>query len=384
MIKTKVFIEAIPLATDRPSGIGHLLRSTIESLLKNENFNEKYEIVLFAPKNKVQILKNNPIKNTIVKALPYPAARVVNGLNYAHILPKIDKMLGTGIYLFGNYYNYPVSKKSKSVTWVHDICFERFPETVSPKLQKHFHKHVPYWINRTDKVVGISQFSVNEIIDFYKVDTSKVYLIPAGIDTELFYKKSPDEISAVQQKYVLPKNYALFIGNIEPRKNLQVLVRAYSKINPELKKQCPLVIIGGDGWNNEAIYGEIKLAKSTGTKISYPSSYVADADLPALISGAKALLHIALYEGFGMTPLEALACDTPVLVSDIPPLREVVAGYGTYTSTDSIDDIAAKIEYVLTNNIELKTGLREHVGQFEWTHASQRLLALLDELSGTI
>jgi glycosyltransferase involved in cell wall biosynthesis len=382
--KIKVFVEAMPLAKEHSSGIGHLLSATLTALVAKKEFTDKYELLFFTPRNKKEVLQKNIIIGGKVVALPYPAARVVNALNYMHLLPKIDKLLGNGVYLFANYANYPLSHKSKSITWVHDLSYERFPQTVSPKLQKHLHKHVPEWIRRSDKVVGISEFSCSEIVSFYKVIPSKVVYIPAGVDPTVFNRQPQSQIDKALVKYKLPQKYILFIGNIEPRKNLQFLIKVFSGLKKEIKDTYSLVIVGGDGWNNQAIYDQIATARNTGSSIIIPEDYVQDADMPALISGANLLVQFALYEGFGMTPLEALACGTPVLASDIPPHKEVLGEYGGYIDPNDEPKAILALTNAIQQKIHSNLVPKVTINHYDWSNAATRLLATLDELSDTI
>ena len=385
MKKIKVFVDGVPLAKEHPSGIGHLLLSTLKALSRNKEFQKKYELILFAPRNMYKNLFSTGIPEIQVKPLPFPAARVINVLNYAHVLPAIDAYMGKGVYLFGNFNNYPVSKSSKSITWLHDLSYERFPETVSPKLQHHLHKHVPSWIARTDQIVTISNFSRQEVLDFYSTDISKVSLVKAGIDPGFFTHVSSDKIATVLQKYNLPKDYILFIGNIEPRKNLESLVNAFAELPEAIKSKYSLVIIGGDGWNNEAIHMAIEAAKKNGSKINMPDMYVPDDDLPAIITGAKFLVHPALYEGFGIPPLEALACGTNVLVSDIPPLREVVGEYGDYFNLDDgVEGLKKSLEAKFNTPSKLNQTTASWVAEFTWHNSASQLLAVLDSVSATM
>lgn len=385
MKKIKVFVDGVPLAKEHPSGIGHLLLSTLKALSNNMEFQKKYELVLFAPRNMYKKLYDTGIPRVQVKSLPVPAARVINVLNYAHVLPAVDTFMGKGIYLFGNFNNYPVSKLSKSITWLHDLSYERYPETVSPKLQHHLHKHVPSWIARTDKVVAISNFSRQEVLDFYGTDINKVSLVKAGIDPSFFTHISSDRIATVLQKYNLPKAYILFIGNIEPRKNLENLVKAFARMPQPIKSKYSLVIIGGDGWNNEAIHSAIDAAEKSGSKIIMPDTYVPDEALPAIISGAKFLVHPAIYEGFGMTPLEALACGTDVLVSDIPPLREVVGEHGDYFDlVAGIDGLAKALEIKFNAPTKITKETAKWLKDFSWQQSALQLLAVLEDLSATM
>ena len=131
--RTKLFVEAIPLVEERPSGIGHSLAGLVTALVRNAAFQERYEIVLVVPKRALHRLDVWPeLKSCSRKGLPI-RMRILNGLMKFHLLPPMDLLLGRGVYLFGNFKNWPISKKSVSYTYVHDICFALHPDFVAPK-----------------------------------------------------------------------------------------------------------------------------------------------------------------------------------------------------------------------------------------------------------
>ncbi len=383
--KTRVYLDAVPLAKPHPSGIGHLLHHTCMALLANREFADKYELILFAPHNMVSALKNRYGETVKVRSLLYPAARIVNGLNYNHVLPPIDLLLGRGIYLFGNYSNYPVTKRSRSLTWVHDLSFVRHGETVAPKLRHHLVKNVPGWIARTTKVVAISEFSRQELLDYYKLPESKVVIVKGGVDLELFKATSNSAVAEVKREHNLPDKYVVFIGNLEPRKNLESLVRAFAALPAALTRTYALLLVGGDGWNNQDIHIAIEKARRRGVKIVTPSGYISDSDLPAVICGSELLVHPALYEGFGLTPLEALACHKQVLVSDIPPLREVVGAFGNYFDLDGSDSaLTSALRQALERPLAVSADVNAWIQRYTWERSAEQLLCVLHDLSATI
>ena len=157
------------------------------------------------------------------------------------------------------------------------------------------------------------------------------------------------------------------------------LVKAFSGLPQKIKNEYALVIVGGGGWLNEGIYKAIETAKSNGTTIIQPTVYVADADVPALFSGATALVHPAYYEGFGLSILQAMACKTPVLVAKNSSIPELVGNAGLYLNPNSEEDIAKKIMTIISNkdlSDRLVVSGLQRAKIFDWDTSARKLLNL--------
>lgn len=377
MKKTNVFVEASAYYSERPSGIGHLVQNTIRELALLSEFNESYELVLFGYEK--DTFSHGDLAYRKLPKLPTRAAHL---LNDKKLLRPVDRLLGQGIYLFPNFMKFPVSAKSRSVLWVHDLVYERFPETVAPRLQKRLHKSMPYWLKNSSGVIAISEFGAQEIKQFYGPHFN-VDIVYAGADPTVFYKRTAQETSRVQQKYGLPQKYILFVGNLEPRKNLARLLQALYDASHPLPKDYSFVIIGGNSWKNTAFEKEFIKAKQKGVRIVLPSTYVSDQDMPAVMSGATLLVHPALYEGFGITPLEARLCGVPVIVSDIPPLKELLQQEVIYFDPQRSSDIARAIHEGLHGATGHNTA-SERLKNYTWHTAAVQLLGTIKGLSDTI
>jgi glycosyltransferase involved in cell wall biosynthesis len=377
--KPTIFIEALALTTPHVSGIGHTLASLVQALTTQTDAPAAYTIVLFTPKGMSKYLKKWRFKHVIYKELPLPK-RAVTGFNFLGVLPAIDRWLGRGVYVFGNYANYPLTSASTSLTYIYDVTFERHPELVSPKVRMVLHRYVPKWAARTKRITTISAFAKKEITDLFPIRPDKITVIPCGVDLEVFYRRSDEEVEALKAKYHLPSDYLLYVGNIEPRKNLERLVEAYAGLPPELREAHPLVLVGGDGWLNQPIHHAIDRARARGCNIVQPTQYVADEDLPALYSGARLLAHPALYEGFGISPLQAMACGTPVLTADASSLPEVVGEAALLVDPSSVTAIQGGLIKLLKDNYvreQLITKGYQQSKKFPWSSSAQKLLQLI-------
>lgn len=240
---------------------------------------------------------------------------------------------------------------------------------------------MPNWIRRTDRAVTISQQVKFEIEKYLNLGEGRIAVVPCGVDQTIFYKREAKEIETVKAHYRIPfSKYFLYVGNIEPRKNLIKLLDAYNNLSSSIQEEYGLVFVGGDGWQNEAFYKKLKELQQANKKVMKVTDYVVSADLPAIYSGATMLVHPAIYEGFGITPLEALACGTAVAVADLPAIRETVQDAGSYfdphitkSIVDAINTVLNQKDLVATN---LKLGL-ELASEFSWNRSAGELFKVI-------
>lgn len=377
--KKKFFVEAFPLVEERPSGVAHSIVGLVSALAQNKQFTAEYEIVLIAPYKRLPMLDRWPgLKSCTRKGL-YIKARIMRGLMKFHLLPPLDLLFGRGVYLFGNFQNWPTTKKSVSFTYIHDIAYVLFPETVAPRNQRALETKGPGFIAQSDYVVTVSQSSRKEILDYYKLPDEKVITLYNGMDTRNYRKHTVAEIAKAKKKYGITQDYFIFIGNIEPRKNLKRLVQAFRQMPHNLS----LVLIGGSGWLNEDVLAEIDDARKAGVSIIKPQTFVPDEDCGILASGALALVQPSIHEGFGMPAAEGLASEVPVLVSDTPALREVAGEAGIYFDPYNIDDIASALKKATKLTAAQRKSLAKkgiiQIEQFSWDKAATKLTTILSQ-----
>lgn len=378
----KIYIDALALVPQRKSGIGNVLEQTLTHLLKLPQVKER-NVYLVVPLWKAKYLQRFVQPGVKIKTIYLPA-RALAVLLRLNILPPLDLFLGRGVYLFPNYRNWPLWS-SRSITYIYDLGYLRFPSTVQPKNRAYLERHVKRWVARTDKIVTISQQVKDELEIYLHVAYNKISVIYCGVDGKLFYRRRAEEIAIVKERYSIPfKDYLLFVGNIEPRKNLIALLDAYLQLPLRQQQKYGLVLIGGGGWLNEEFHQRLASAQVDGKDVLKVEKYVESKDLPALYSGASALLLPSVYEGFGIPPLEAMACGTPAIVSDVPAIREVVQDAGYYFDPNRTDTITRAIIHALKD--EGRTDLirlgEERARQLNWDMAAADLEQVItDELS---
>jgi glycosyltransferase involved in cell wall biosynthesis len=286
------------------------------------------------------------------------------------------------VFIFTNYLAYPLRKKTRSIVTIYDLSYVYFNQFSTPKLKKYFNKLVPRSIRSASHIVTISENSKHEIMEYYKVSEEKIAVVNPAVDHTVF-KPRPQEVSSnAAEKYKISKPYILSVCTLEPRKNLIGVLNAFEQLPEDIKSRYCLVLVGGKGW----LYGELE-AKFNKLSAKYSlirTGYVPDEDLPALYSGASVFVYPSFYEGFGMPPLEAMACGVPVITSDNSSLPEVVGGAGIMVSANDTPALAHQIERVLTDK-KLAGSMRakglEQAKKFTWDKSALKLIDVIEMVS---
>lgn len=380
--KTRIVIDGEVLVNDHFSGIGHytldLLR-TVDELLETR---KDISVTIFVFFKRLAMARAFGFKNISVIPSPMPL-RVTNGLKRRRIQPPLDTLFGKGVYVFPNYSSWPLAF-SKSIPIIYDVSFELYPQFAAPQNQKFLSEQTKISAKRADAIVTISQNSKNEIESLYHYDSSHISVLYPAVDRKRYYRRNKVEIDEVKNKYGVDGEYILFVGNIEPRKNLTGILLAYEQLPQKLRKKYSLLLVGAKGWQDSEIFDVIDRLLSNGNHVLFPSTYVNDDDIPALYSGAKLFVYPSFYEGFGMPPLEALACETPVVTSNNSSLPEVVDDAALTVSASSTEDIANAMESLLTNGKLRATCVEKGLQQiehFSWSSSAEKLLDLAKDVA---
>lgn len=266
----------------------------------------------------------------------------------------------------------PVGRRTRTVVTIHDLSFLHLPECFEPVLAEFLRTHVPRSVERADWILADSENTRQDLIELLHAPEDRVSVLYPGVEPRFCRVDEPQTLEAVRKKYALPKRFVLCVGTVQPRKNYARLVEAFAQAAiPDLW----LVVFGSKGWLYEDILAQAgKLG--IGDKVLFPG-FVDDADLPAAYSLAECLAFPSLYEGFGIPPLEAMACGTPVLSADNSSLPEAVGDAGLLL--DALDTAAwADALRRITEDGELRETLIrrgfERASQFTWTRSGQTLL----------
>lgn len=282
------------------------------------------------------------------------------------------------------FFNYviPPGVAGKKITIVHDMAYKAYPETVRKKTRNMLNIALKKSLKRADKIITVSEFSKQEIMKYLNIEKDKIVVMPNGIDFSIYhsnYKK--EEIIKTTNKYNIDGPYLLYVGTLEPRKNIERLIEAYGLLKDKIADIPKLVIAGRKGWMYESIFETVKLLHLENSIVF--TGYIDAEDTPILMKGAELFLFPSLYEGFGMPPIEAMACGTPVIVSNTASLPEVVGDAGILVDPFSVESIRDGMELLLKNEsirTELSFKGMERAKLYTWDRSVRILQRVFDEL----
>lgn len=254
--------------------------------------------------------------NLTLRAVPATNDRLWTLLTFPRALRQ------DGIDLAHTQYTIPLRASCPIITTVHDISFRLYPEWFPRKHRLLMNLTVPASMRRASVVITDSESSRRDILRIYRLPPEKVAAIPLAAGPE--FAPVPQEIArrTVKERFGLDRPYVLAVSVLQPRKNQPLLLEAFARARMKADLPHCLVLTGKKGWGCEELTRMASRLRLADALVF--TGYVEDADLPPLYSAADAMAHPALYEGFGLTPLEAMACGAPTLVSDAPAMPEVV------------------------------------------------------------
>lgn len=218
-----------------------------------------------------------------------------------------------------------------SIVTIYDLSFVRYPEVLSTLRRRYLQTFTRESCQRATRIIAISESTADDLVKLWGIRREKIDVAPPGVSPE-FRPLPPDQIETFRQKAKLPPRFLLFLGTLEPRKNLPMLLRAYARLPEDRRNEMHLILGGGQGWMTEAIFATI--AQHQLEKTVHLPGYIAPEDLIFWYNAAEALVYPALYEGFGIPILEALACGKPVLVSRSSSLPEAAGEVGILLPPD--------------------------------------------------
>jgi glycosyltransferase involved in cell wall biosynthesis len=266
------------------------------------------------------------------------------------------------------------------VTTIHDLAFRRFPGLFPVKHRLLLNWLIPLAARHAAHVITGSEATRRDLCEFYHLPAEAVTVTPYAADPQFRPQHPARAREAVRRRLGIPGPYVLSVGVLQPRKNLPRLVRAYGRIAARFPHR--LVLVGKEGWAN----AELRAAAASlpvGKEAIF-TGYVADADLPALYAGADLFVYPSLYEGFGLPPLEAMACGTPVLTSNTSSLPEVVGEAGRTVDPTDERALSLALEALLADPAErarLRAAGQARAAEFSWERTARETLAVYRRLA---
>jgi glycosyltransferase involved in cell wall biosynthesis len=272
----------------------------------------------------------------------------------------------------------PAIKLCKSVLTIHDLAYRVFPETVLKSRRIYYNLMFPLYAAISDKIITVSENTKKDVIRYFHIPEDRINTVLLGVSGQLRQEDSIDT-RTVLSGLGITGEYLLYIGSLEPRKNLVRLLQAFALVREEVN--IKMVIVGPKGWMYDDIFSSAAATKHKEDIIF--TGRVEDADLPKLYSQTNAFIFPSLYEGFGLPALDAMACGAPVIASDTSSLREVCGDTAVYVDPFEVESISESILMLLKDDRrreELKLKGLERSRQFSWEKTARMTLEVYKEV----
>jgi len=316
-------------------GYGNFIRELFQFLVKNHPEHQFY-FLFDRPFEKKYVFSSN-VQPIVVS----PPARhpVLWKYWYDIKIPFILKKIKADVFVSPDGYCSLTTKVPQCLV-VHDLGFLHYPEAYKKSHVSFLKRNTLKYLNKAKRVVTVSQFSKDDILKHYKIEAAKIDVVYNGVK-ERFRPLSFDEKDVSKEKYTEGKEYFLYLGAIQPRKNLVNLLKAFSIFKKRLQSSMKLVIAGRLAWKNEEFLQLIQTYKYRSDVIL--TGYVPEEELPFLVGSAYALVYPSFFEGFGVPVAEAMKCGVPILTSEKTSMQEVAGKAGLYFNPNDHADIADKM-----------------------------------------
>lgn len=375
----KILFEATPAYAQR-TGIGHYVHRLFGAAIAFDKKNKYWAYCFtFLGRNKKRLF-GDKVGYRYITIVP---GKLFNLLarNIGSFPVDILTRFRPDIIVYTNYVYARSATKAKIITFIYDVSHELYSDYSNAKNTALLRRTIPSAVKNSTAIATISESSKNSIIEMYGAAKEQVYIISPAVDHSLYYPRSQNEIDVLRRKYGLGKPYILCVATIEPRKNLVGLLKAFDALPESIKKSHSLVLTGAKGWLDDEIS---ELYEKLSAKYDViKTGYLPDDDLPVLYSGAKLFAYPTFYEGFGMPPLEAMACGVPVVTTNNSSLPEVVGDAAILVSADHIQEISDAMNRVLSDpklaaSLSKKGLARAQL--FTWGRSAKQLIAMLDRV----
>ncbi|MBE5881055.1 MAG: glycosyltransferase family 4 protein [Lachnospiraceae bacterium] len=367
----KILIDLTALA-DNYSGMEHYAESIVKELLKNEKGSDVFYELVF---------KNEVFKSFLIyEAYENVSFTVLEGkdklyFNQVVLLKYLNKTKADR-YVFIAFPAPLLFRKKNSTSVIFDMVCWDCPETMTTKAKYYFRAGITHAAKISDQIITISEFSKKRIVQRFPKVSDKIHIVYCGVDEQYIEETeknvTEESLEAVRGKYNLPENYILCLSTVEPRKNMRLLIEAYDELIQEGKITEKLVIVGRKGWKVEKLLEGV--SKACTSNIVF-TGFVDGEDLPIIYRAAKCFVFPSLYEGFGMPPLEAMACGTKVLASDIEVAKEVLGNYVFYFESGDKQSLCDKL--VEIGEVQAISDAKDCVLKYSWRKEAEKMRKLL-------
>jgi glycosyltransferase involved in cell wall biosynthesis len=370
----RIGIDATALPP-QPVGAGYYIINLVRALsqLKTE-----HQFVVFAQRDRralfeiseesrlewVSVSDKNPAIRLIWEQVAFP------GLVRRHRVDLLHSL----------HYTRPFKLPCKSVVTFHDMTFFLFPRLHRRAKGLFFPLAIRYSAAAADAIIADSENTRQDAIRLLGVSPQRIFSVPLGVGERFHRITDPTVLAQVRKKYNLPEHFILYVGLVEPRKNLSLLVKSYKNLGDQGISH-PLVIVGRLGWMYQSVLEEIENS-GLQNRVQF-TGYIPIQDLPIVYNLADVFVYPSIYEGFGLPPLEAMACGTPVITTAVSSIPEHVGEAGILVPPDDIGAVSEAIKAVLSDKVLKKQLMKKgpkQASHFTWERTARETLQVYQKL----
>jgi glycosyltransferase involved in cell wall biosynthesis len=378
----KIVVDATPFGTT-PSGVGLYVFNLIRNLHALQEHQDDFELfIAYQPRLKNWCLRDLSYPNGLKKypnlylvPIPVRFSNLFLSISPHRFSDYLERYVGSPDLVHGTNHSVYPCKSSRKVMSIYDLTFLKYPSYVD-SVAKKYKNYVKRCLQWTDLVITISKNSKKDIVEYLKVDPTRIYVTPLA--SRYYPDYLPEELAVQPQtsnEYDFSKPYLLFVSTLEPRKNITSLITAFNLLKQEYEIEHHLVIIGQKGWGYESIFSAIK--SSTWERQIHHLDYLSDEMVALFYSKADVFVYPSHYEGFGLPVLEAMTLGAPVITSNTSSLPEVAGDAALLVDPNDPTDLAEAILKVISDSQfrrELIQKGKERAKLFSWERTAKETL----------
>ena len=373
----RIGLDGFPLLTPR-TGVGHY------------TFELARALALLAPSDAFELIAPGPFPSSIIEDIRLNCPGNLRAVNTDANSIRRRRWWAVGLPLYlrkasldlfhGTNYEVPLWSKRRSVLTIHDLSILLHPGTHQAELARRARRRLPVMARSAGMIVTAAECVRREISEHLHVQADRVAVTPFAPRSG-FQTVPPEQAKETKQRLGIEDEFVLFVGTVEPRKNLLTLVRAFDQILRQTSRRPQLVVAGAEGWLMDELLAFIK-ESAIGDRLRF-TGYLDDDDLRALYSSCAVFVYPSIYEGFGLPPLEAMACGAPVIASNIATFRETLGSAAQLIELNDVEALSRSIVEVLDDE-DLRRGLSrrglEQAAKFSWERTAQLTLEVYREV----
>ena len=375
----KIALDAKPLFSRR-TGIGRYIHQMLKELTRLDTDNEYFLCGVLGAMHKGRISGDVFQKLGQRFKIPFPFRKIVRIATELYI-PRGMRKVGARLFWGTNYFGV-FGRDFKTVINIHDMAHARYPQHAHPVMGKHLTGKLRDHAHKAHGILTGSHHAKKEIVELLNVPEEKIRVVYHGVEDCFRPVTDTKVLHNIRKKYSLPEKFLLFVGMIEPRKNIVGLLEAFAGLCKDARFEHGLAIVGPKGWGFQEIFQKVRdlgLAR----RVVF-TGYAPEEDLPALYNLADVFVCPSFYEGFGFPILEAMACGTPVIASAVSSLPEIGGDAPLYMDPQNTDEIVRSIKRVLEED-GLRNDMRQRglarAQKFSWEAAARQTIQLWEEAS---